>query len=263
MNSSGEAAEQVVRLYLEGVEVAVKITGEAARNVTALLIAALKQPDKSKGKTRLSKMLKSGKELKVFSIPQKYLEKFTKAAKKYGVLYTVLKDKTVKSENAPIDIIARAEDASKIQRIIERFELSNVDKASIISQSEKELTEQAKKEKQVPEKDKSDIVIEKAMQTAVAKEETEKSNPDVAKTDKDPPSEQNSKDRQTLSDKGVAKKPSIREKLDEYKRQADKQKELDESVKDRSVDIKSTPKTPSQTVHQEPIKKRTIKERLL
>lgn len=256
MNSSGEAAEQVVRLYLEGVEVAAKISGEAARNVTALLIAALKQPDKSKGKTRLSKMLKSGKELKVFSIPQRDLEKFTKAAKKYGVLYTVLKDKTVKSENAPIDIIARAEDASKIQRIIERFELSNVDKASIVSQSEKELTNQVEKEKQLSEKDKSDLVIEKAMQTTATKEKTEKSNPDAAKTDKDPPSEQNLKDQQTLSDEGVAKKPSVREKLDEYKRQADKQKELEKSVKDKAVDIKSTPKAPSQTVHQKKIKER-------
>lgn len=42
MNTSGDAAEQVVRLSLEGVEVAAKITGSAAKEVSALLIAALK-----------------------------------------------------------------------------------------------------------------------------------------------------------------------------------------------------------------------------
>ena len=41
MNTSGDAAEQVVRLSLEGVEVAAKITGSAAKEVSALLIAAL------------------------------------------------------------------------------------------------------------------------------------------------------------------------------------------------------------------------------
>ena len=36
-----------------------------------------------------------------------------------------------KSDTATIDIIARAEDAAKIQRISDRFELGKVDKASM------------------------------------------------------------------------------------------------------------------------------------
>ena len=64
MNTSGDAAEQVVRLSLEGVEVAAKITGSAAKEVSALLIAALKNRDKNKvkGRQRLTAMLRSGKE---------------------------------------------------------------------------------------------------------------------------------------------------------------------------------------------------------
>ena len=50
------------------------------------------------------------------------MKKFTEQAKRYGVLYCVLRDKNTKGDNVPIDIIARAEDASKIQRIVERFE---------------------------------------------------------------------------------------------------------------------------------------------
>ena len=117
MTNGGDAAEQVVRLSLEGFEVAAKLSGAAAKNIAVLLVSVLKQEQKTKGKARLTNMIKSGKELKVFSIPNKDLKKFTEQAKRYGVLYCVLRDKNTKGDNVPIDIIARAEDASKIQRI--------------------------------------------------------------------------------------------------------------------------------------------------
>ena len=119
MNNGGDAAEQVVRLSLEGFEVAARLSGSAAKNIALLLVSVLKQEQKTKGKARLTNMIKSGKELKVFSIPQKDLKKFTEQAKRYGVLYCVLRDKNTKGENTPVDIIARAEDASKIQRSVE------------------------------------------------------------------------------------------------------------------------------------------------
>ncbi len=43
MNNSGDAAEQVVRLSLEGFEVVAKVSGEAAKNIAVILLAALKQ----------------------------------------------------------------------------------------------------------------------------------------------------------------------------------------------------------------------------
>lgn len=115
MTNGGDAAEQVVRLSLEGFEVAAKLSGAAAKNIAVLLVSVLKQEQKTKGKARLTNMIKSGKELKVFSIPNKDLKKFTEQAKRYGVLYCVLRDKNTKGDNVPIDIIARAEDASKFR----------------------------------------------------------------------------------------------------------------------------------------------------
>jgi len=150
MNNGGDAAEQVVRLSLEGFEVAARLSGSAAKNIALLLVSVLKQEQKTKGKARLTNMIKSGKELKVFSIPQKDLKKFTEQAKRYGVLYCVLRDKNTKGENAPVDIIARAEDASKIQRIVERFELGKVDKASIVSEAEKAIADREAVEKEKP-----------------------------------------------------------------------------------------------------------------
>ena len=46
--SSGEAAEQVVRMTLNGVEVAAKISGKAAERLAVLLYAVLKDQKKTR-----------------------------------------------------------------------------------------------------------------------------------------------------------------------------------------------------------------------
>ena len=102
MNNGGDAAEQIVRLSLEGFEVAAKLTGSAAKNVALLLVSVLKQEQQTKGKARLTNMIRSGKELKVFSLPQKDIQKFTEQAKRYGVLYCLLRDKNTRAGDAPV-----------------------------------------------------------------------------------------------------------------------------------------------------------------
>ena len=89
MNYSGEAAEQVVRMSLNGVEVAAKISGKAAERLAVLLYTVLREQKKTRGKIRLTNMLKNGKELKVFAVRDNELQKFCEEAKKYGVLYCV------------------------------------------------------------------------------------------------------------------------------------------------------------------------------
>lgn len=46
MNYSGDAAEQVVRMSLNGIEVAAKISGKAAERLAVLLYAVLKDQKK-------------------------------------------------------------------------------------------------------------------------------------------------------------------------------------------------------------------------
>ncbi len=158
MNYSGDAAEQVVRLSLEGFEVACRLSGSAAKNIAVMMAAVLKEEKRTKGKARLTSLLKSGKELKVFSIQGKDLKVFCQQAKKYGILYCVLKDKNNKDPNASVDVIARAEDASKIQRVMERFELGKVDKAAIVTEVEKSVAARKKSqaiEEKSPQSDRS------------------------------------------------------------------------------------------------------------
>ena len=52
MNTSGEAAEQIVRMSLEGFEVAAKITGAGAKNIAVLLYSILKEEKKTKGQSK-------------------------------------------------------------------------------------------------------------------------------------------------------------------------------------------------------------------
>ena len=144
MSYSGDAAEQVVRLSLETGEVAVKLAGEGAKQLAILLYAILREQKKTKGKTRLTNMLRSGKELKVFAVKDSDLQLFCREAKKYGVLYCVLKDRD--ATYGLTDIMVRAEDASKINRIFERFNLAAVDMAEVrreIEQSREAHQEEA------------------------------------------------------------------------------------------------------------------------
>ena len=219
MNYGGDAAEQVVRMSLEGVEVAARITGTGAKNIAILLAAVLKEEQKTKGKARLTNMLKSGKDLKVYTIQNQDLKKFSEEAKRYGVLYCVLKYKNDKSDTAVVDVIARAEDASKIQRITERFQLATVDTATVMGGvRDRDAMFPAR---QTPVKER--LGIEKNAEPEMTAGDGAKRDPSPAKTEKSPLSEPDSKqeNRSNGSATGLNSKPSVREKLNDYRVQAD------------------------------------------
>ncbi|ETT54680.1 hypothetical protein BSK66_24920 [Paenibacillus odorifer] len=129
MSSGTEAADQVVSMSLRGIEVMAKISGEGAKHLAVYLFAALQGQKRTRGRIRLESLLRSGKELKVFAVRNEDLPTFCKEAKRYGVLYCALRDK--KNVDGLCDVMVRAEDASKINRIVERFKLATVDTASI------------------------------------------------------------------------------------------------------------------------------------
>lgn len=223
MTQGGDAAEQIVRLSLEGMEVAVKVSGESAKNIALILMAVLREEHKTKGKARLSSMIRSGKELKVFSVQNKDLEKFAREAKRYGVLYCVLKDKGDRSSTGAADIIARAEDAAKIQRIVDRFGLSKVDRGSAVSEIRDERKKQSGRSQ-------AEDVIDDVLKDAVKEKQLE--NPGRAEAERSRPSLQNSghADLSEAGTKEFGKKPSVRDKLAEYKVQEKRSKDPEKSL---------------------------------
>ena len=279
MNTGGEAAEQIVRMSLEGFEVAARITGAGAKNIAILLYSILKEEQKTKGKARLTNMLRSGKELKVFTVKSGDLKKFTQEAKKYGVLYCVLADRKNKDPDAEVDVIARAEDASKISRIVERFSLASVDTASIVTEAEKSkgAKGKAKDAKTAGEKDagakdgqpEPDVGVEekaekdKLMDALMGKpmqKEENAPNPSVAKTEKSPLSEPTSKQQRKPAEGATiakAEKPSVREELRKIK-ESRKEQEADASPnldKEKSPDRAKKPPA-GKTEHKQPQKRK-------
>jgi len=109
-----------VRITLQGTEYSLRIAGAGAKNLFAALYAMAKGHHKSKGKTRLKSLLDAGKELKVLQLDAGDLATFAKEAKRYGLLYTIIKADEVKPEDK-VDVMVKAEDAAKISRILDRL----------------------------------------------------------------------------------------------------------------------------------------------
>lgn len=261
MNTGGEAAEQIVRMSLEGFEVAAKITGAGTKNIAILLYSILKEEKKTKGKARLTSMLRSGRELKVFTVKRGDLQKFTQEAKKYGVLYCVLADRKNKDPGAEVDVIARAEDASKISRIVERFNLASVDAASIVTTAEKSRDakdDQPEPEIGVQEKAEKDKLMDALMGKPMQKEENAP-NPSAAKTEKSPLSEPTSEQpKKTAEGASMTKKekPSVREELRKIKESRKEQEAEAPAIgKDKSSD-KARNSSAGKTEHKRPQRKK-------
>lgn len=279
MNTGGEAAEQIVRMSLEGFEVAAKITGAGAKNIAILLYSILKEEKKTKGKARLTNMLRSGKELKVFTVKNDDLKTFTQEAKKYGVLYCVLADRKNKDPNAEVDVIARAEDASKINRIVERFKLASMDTASIVTEAEKSRdakdaknVKDAKDTKDgqpepdigVQEKAEKEKLMDALMGKPTQKEENAP-NPSVAKMEKSPLSEPTSEPQRKSAEGATMtkdEKPSVREELRKIK-ESRKEQEADAAPtldKEKSSDRAKKPPA-GKTKHKQPQRKKKPKSK--
>ncbi len=223
MNTSAEAADQVVRMTLNGVEVAAKITGAGAKELALLLYAILKDQKKTKGKTRLSGMLRSGKELKVFAVKDTDLQKFCTEAKKYGVLYCVLKDRD--ATDGITDIMVRAEDASKINRIFERFNLATVDMGAVKGEIQR-AREAPTEEMPVPERNGGErtadaAFVDRLLQQPPNKEEAQTQNPTEGRVAKSRQSEPTSKPKEKaakgISDAVEPTRPSVRKELSEIR----------------------------------------------
>lgn len=182
MNSS-DSAEEVVRISLEGMEVALKIAGAGAKNIAVMVYTIMKDKQQTKGKTRLTNMLKTGKPLKIFTIRAEDLKKFSQEAKKYGVLYCALAAKKNSKIDGMVDIMVREEDASKMNRIAERFNFRDVASIKRELEQEKNKVTSAKVEEVVKSEEDQfidDIMPKEDLQQEIPSndtKETEEKNP--------------------------------------------------------------------------------------
>ena len=136
MNYGSEPADQVVRYTLEGAEVALKLSGLAAKNFAVFAYAVLKDQKKTKGKTRLVRMLKEQRPLKFFTVPSGQMREFAQEAKKRGLLFVPIRNKQNPGE---IELVVFADDAAKVNRVMDRLNLDFVKSQAGEAQVDKAL----------------------------------------------------------------------------------------------------------------------------
>ena len=146
MNTSGEAADQVVRMSMEVGEAALKISGAGAKQLAVLLYAILKEQKKTKGRARLETLVRSGKPLTVFSVREGDLKKFVQEAKRYGILYCAVRSPRG-SKDGMADVMVKEEDAPRINRIVERFQFASVSEAAQVKTEIEKARAESRKQK--------------------------------------------------------------------------------------------------------------------
>lgn len=282
MNTSGEAAEQVVRMSLEVGEAALKITGAGAKQLAVLLYAILNEQKKTRGRARLETLVRSGKPLTVFSVKEQDMKKFVEEAKRYGVLYCAIRNPRGSSDGM-VDIMVKEEDASRINRIVERFRFASVTEAAQIKTEIQKSREEKKKsgtrevpgeksagnEKSVPEqerpvKSQADLLVDELLGKPVQKEEAQPQNPSLAKTEKSRLSEPISvtqnrtvEGTSNVYKPSVPNKPSVRKEIREM--QAVRKMEAEKGNKE--IPARNVPnKRQKQTNHKQPPHKKSRKQ---
>ena len=123
-----DAPDQVLRLSMEGAEFALKISGAAAKNIAAALYAVLKDQKRTKGKARIVNMLRQQRPMTIYTIKKEDCSEFAKQARGYGVLYAPI---PVKKGDDTVDVMVFQDDAARVNRIVERLELTVLDTAFI------------------------------------------------------------------------------------------------------------------------------------
>jgi len=158
MNTSGEVADMMVKEGIDLSDRAIRLAALGAKNLAAILIALLKDNEKLHGKTSLKQLLKSEKPLCILQIKNDDLVRFRKEAKRYGVLFTAIRDKG--AGTGLCDIIARQEDVAKLNYIIEKLNITAPEIRMTDQQPEQADTakEAAKAE---PDKDNGDTKAKK------------------------------------------------------------------------------------------------------
>ena len=235
MYNSGDAAEQIVRMSLEGAEFALKITGSAAKNIAAALYTVLKDQKKTKGKARIETMLRQQRPMTIYTVKKEDCPEFARQAKGYGILYAPI---PIKKGDDTVDILVFEDDAGRANRIVEKFKLVAENTASIKSEIEKSREsrggEQTPPEQAAPQKSEEDKLVDEMLEKPAQKEKGQPENPSAEKADsfskaaeKSPPSAPTSENSSRHAE-GTSNPPkkSVREELREIQAARKQEAEL-------------------------------------
>ncbi|MDO4566097.1 MAG: DUF3801 domain-containing protein [Oscillospiraceae bacterium] len=121
----GDAADKVMRLALDGGEMAVRLGGSALKNGLALLLACLKNHKKVYGKINMPRMFRETRDLRVFKLTREQFRAFKKECRKYAVLYSAVWDRKKEGLVSLVIPVTEVERANMAFEKIEYFPKQN------------------------------------------------------------------------------------------------------------------------------------------
>lgn len=117
MDAGSEAVDLMVREGLQITEASIRLLAAGSKNLAAFLYALAKDNKRVSGRTNMGRLLREGKELRVFQLRESDLAAFHAYAKK-GVLYAVVKDKN--AQDGLVDLITNVDFAAQVNLFLER-----------------------------------------------------------------------------------------------------------------------------------------------
>ena len=120
MDVSAEAADLVVREGIQATEAAAKLSGEALKNVAALLIAIAKQEMKVVGETSSKRLARdTSAPAVVIHVKAEDKAKFQKLAKEFGVLYFIAQKRG--NETGVLNVVSNQNYAAQLNAVMEQM----------------------------------------------------------------------------------------------------------------------------------------------
>ena len=112
---------------LTGTEITLRLTASAAKNLLALSVALAKQHKQISGKTRMKKILKDTRDIRVFPMTKAQYREFQKKAKSFRLLYATIRDR---DGGGQIDLVLPTTELDRANLVFEKILYRQEDRAS-------------------------------------------------------------------------------------------------------------------------------------
>lgn len=193
----GEAADQLVRMMLSGGEVAVRLSGSAAKNLLALSLALAKNHKKICGKINMGKMLRETRDVRTFPMTQEEYRTFQKEAREKKLLYAAIKEThDPNDKNSMVDVVMPVTEVERANLVFEKMQY----KQPGTNQQQEQDAPSKEKQPETPKKD-------------------SRSGRGLRDTDINSPTHARSAARMTSEDR-----PSVEGRLQDYRTQLEEQR---------------------------------------
>lgn len=138
--SGHEPAEQMVSVMFQGIELTLRLGGEGVKTLAQLIYASTQKESnlnmRSGRVMQIAQLLRENKPLTTDTIPLKEVPQFKKLAKKFGILYAIVKD--TKSKDKTCTVIVKDEEASLLKDVLDTMGLKGVNPRHINYDKKKE-----------------------------------------------------------------------------------------------------------------------------